>query len=328
MPDGTIAAIIYNKPSHGATEGEVDCYTSKDGGITWKFTGRPLEHDPETAPQHAAVGLSHDGSLIVLLSGYSGKNLRENILPIVVCRSQDGGETWERNGSIVLPEGITDLYPFGKVVIADDKTLIGTIYAWDIEENGIGGQSRSYLFYSYDDGRTWGNPTIIGESGHKPGEYGLYSNFSETRVLPLRPERWLAVTRRSTGGNNSDLELLISENKGKTWKVPDNMVGWGITGYLEHPGHLLKLNDGRILLTYGIRWSERGIGARISNDEGRTWGPPMIVFQYGYEMKDWGGYPSSVQLEDGTIVTVYYDGANRLHSTYYMGALRWRVPEK
>ena len=325
LPDGTIAALIYNQPSHGGMEGEIDCYTSKDGGRTWQFTGRPIQHKTETNHFNHAAGLANDGSFVVVTSGREGKNLRKGFLPNAVCRSKDGGKTWTHEGHMDDIENADYVIPFGDIVKLNDKVLGCPVYTTEV--HGGKNQMRSYLFQSYDDGITWKDPLLIGERGHKSDDYILYMTGGEPFVLTVKPDRLLAAIRRSHGGNTSDLELLVSEDQGKTWNVPDNMLGWGITGYLEHPAHLLKLRDGRILLTYGIRWSERGIGARISNDEGRTWSPPMVIFQYGYEWFDWGGYPACVELEDGTIVTVYYDGPNDLHPRYHMSALRWKIPE-
>ena len=126
-----------------------------------------------------------------------------------------------------------------------------------------------------------------------------------------------------------DLQLLVSGDEGRTWNIPNsNYIRYGVTGFYEHPGHLLKLNDGRILLTYGKRYQEYGIGARVSNDEGQTWGPRMAVIEYGGDSDDLGGYPSSVQLKDGTIVTAYYSDKNKFHDKYHMGVVRWKISKK
>jgi hypothetical protein len=46
----------------------------------------------------------------------------------------------------------------------------------------------------------------------------------------------------------------------------------------------------------------------------------MVVISHGGTDS---GYPASVQLEDGTIVTAYYSNANRNHPHYHMGCVRW-----
>ena len=57
-------------------------------------------------------------------------------------------------------------------------------------------------------------------------------------------------------------------------------------------------------MTYGFRSPAYGIRARLSDDNGRTWGDEIILRDDGgsYDL----GYPLTVQRSDGKIVTVYY----------------------
>lgn len=317
LPDGSIAATLFNKPSHGFMEGDVDCYVSGDGGQTWIYSGTPAPHEPKTIRMNHASGLSSDGSLVVLCSGWGGKDYREYTLPVMVSRSSDGGVIWDRSGVVRIQEGMPNLIPYGNIIRVNGGTLAVSLY----DAVSMPGINRAYVFFSLDDGRTWQDPVIIGESDAlRSPELG---NYNETSLLCTSQNRFLAACRTYT--RDAHLELLISDNRGRSWKIPEAMYGSGLTTPQEHPGHLLKLNDGRILLTYGIRWGAHGIGARISNDNGLTWGPLMIVISYGGND---GGYPSSVQLEDGTIVTAYYSDKNRYHDHYYMGVLRWMAPKE
>jgi hypothetical protein len=181
--------------------------------------------------------------------------------------------------------------------------------------------NRSYVFFSEDDGKTWKNPVILGERGVFTNPAA--GNFNETALLPAGRSGFLAAARAFT--RSADLSFLVSGDRGRTWGRPEEMGGAGLTGPDEHPGHLLRLRDGRILLTYGIRHGIHGIGARVSGDEGRTWSRPMVVIEYGGND---GGYPSSVQLADGTIVTAYYSDKNRYHFRYHMGVARWKLPSR
>jgi hypothetical protein len=66
----------------------------------------------------------------------------------------------------------------------------------------------------------------------------------------------------------------------------------------------MKLADGRVLLSYGNRNRNNfGVDARISPDGGKKWGPPFRIA--GTPHSDCG-YPSSVQLGAGEVVTAYY----------------------
>jgi hypothetical protein len=216
---------------------------------------------------------------------------------------------------VLLTEGTPNLIPFGTITRVDAATLAVSLY----DAATSGNYNRAYLFFSDDDGLTWKNPVIVGGKGvlFNPGA----GNFNETAVLCTERNYLIAVAR--TFIPQADLRLLISENRGRTWAIPDNVSGGAITLPSEHPGHLLRLKDGRILLTYGIRWGDHGIGAKISADGGVTWSSPMRVISYGGNDN---GYPSSVQLEDGAVVTAFYSDTNRFHRGYYMGVVRWKIP--
>jgi hypothetical protein len=74
---------------------------------------------------------------------------------------------------------------------------------------------------------------------------------------------------------------------------------WGI------PSFLMKLADDRLLMTYGHRRAPLGIQARVSDDNGDSWSEPLVV--YGEGKSGDLGYPSTVQLDDGSLLTVWYE---------------------
>ncbi len=317
LPDGVIAAAVFNRPSHGFTEGDVDCYISRDGGRKWEFAGTPAPHDSATIRMNHAFGVAGDGSLVVLCSGWGGRDYREYTLPVLVCRSSDGGKTWDRSGSVRLPPNAPDLIPYGSICRVNGGALAACLY----DGTSSSRYNRAYVFFSEDDGKTWKDPVLLGEKGVFLNPAA--GNFNETALLSTGRNRFVAVARTFT--RSPELALLTSGDRGRTWEIPEYMSGAGLTVPDEHPGHLLKLRDGRILLTYGIRRGIHGIGAKVSADGGLTWSRPMVVVEYGGED---GGYPSSVQLEDGVIVTAYYSGKNRNHSRYHMGTVRWKIPSR
>ena len=64
--------------------------------------------------------------------------------------------------------------------------------------------------------------------------------------------------------------LSTSEDEGETWSTP-----WVITLASQDPGHLLELQDGRILLTCGSRIrGQYGVAVEISDDYGESWTMP------------------------------------------------------
>jgi hypothetical protein len=120
--------------------------------------------------------------------------------------------------------------------------------------------------------------------------------------------------------------LLVthSADGGKTWDTPV-----AVTAPKEHPGDLIRLKNGDLLLTFGERNAPRGAVAMLSHDEGKTWdSKTRMVLGDDAPLNDCG-YPSSVQLPDGRIVTVYYkvqDAATAPESAS-LNAVIWRLPK-
>jgi len=311
LPNGDLAAAIFNHPSHGLAEGDVEIWASADGGKLWELRGTATTHDPGTNRMNVAAGRAHNGDLIVLASGWGGPGFRGKILPVMVSRSADGGRTWERSLDVHLPEGVSYLIPFGDIVRMEGRNLAAPFYIedrdWSSDQRPPQRKGSSFLLFSKDDGRTWGDAVVIGRD-----------DYNETSVLRIRGNRWLAALRTYGDGH---LELFASDDEGQTWKN----VG-PLTLPSHHPAHLLLLRDGRILLTYGLRErGHQGVGMRVSNDEGKIWGAPTRIVNL--EGSTDGGYPSSVQLEDGSIVTAYYSNGIPQHRRYHMGVARWSLPD-
>lgn len=324
LQDGTLTATIFNQPSHGRVEGDVETWISTDGGVLWERSGVAAEHEPGTNRLNVAAGRAHDGSLVVLSSGTSNLeprgstagNVSWRFLPILISRSSDRGSTWQHSSSVNLPGAADYLIPFGDVITGPGKTLAACAYH-DGRYKRTGNPSRnrrdpaakalgsSYLLFSKDDGRTWGDAVVIGAD-----------DYNETVVLRLRPDRWLAVARTI---KDAHLELFVSEDEGQSWAAAGPL-----TLPRQHPGHLLRLKDGRIVLTYGVRDpGHPGVGMRWSDDEGRTWKAATTLAHL--EGSTDHGYPSTVELADGALVTAYYSNGIPEHRRYHMGVVRWSL---
>jgi hypothetical protein len=109
-----------------------------------------------------------------------------------------------------------------------------------------------------------------------------------------------------------------SEDGGHTWTDPRP------TEIIGKPPHLTRLSDGRILLTYGYRHEPYGQRACLSEDGGATWEYEReIVLRDDAPSGDLG-YPASVECDDGTILTVYYQQETAGEKTVLM-TTRWRT---
>lgn len=92
----------------------------------------------------------------------------------------------------------------------------------------------------------------------------------------------------------------VSYDKGKTWSTPEMILDE--TG--GAPPHLLYLSSGVLLSTYGRRKQPYGIMAMMSFDNGKTWEKDIRIYEN--TASDDLGYPSTVELPDGTLLTVFY----------------------
>jgi hypothetical protein len=195
-----------------------------------------------------------------------------------------------------MPDGI----PFGDIQRNPDGTLGVSLFS----ESGP--EKWSVYFYrSRDDGRTWGEAALIAAD-----------DYSETSVLCLDQANWLAAARCQ---RDRHVDLFVSTDAGSSWTCRGPLTLPG-----QHPAHLQRLADGRLLLSYGIRnQGLYGVGVRVSDDDGCNWGPPRVLVDL--ENATDGGYPSSVQLRDGTLVTAYYCNHIPAHARYHMGVLRWQL---
>ena len=86
----------------------------------------------------------------------------------------------------------------------------------------------------------------------------------------------------------------------------------------------MRLQDGRLLLSYGNRTDPKGVDVRLSDDQGQTWSPPLRVAEFQGD----GGYPSSVQLPDGQVLTAFYAQRTTDHPRYHMGVALWNPPAR
>ncbi len=92
----------------------------------------------------------------------------------------------------------------------------------------------------------------------------------------------------------------ISDDGGKTWSEPEMLLDE--TG--GAPPHLILLSSGVLLSTYGRRKQPYGIMAMISLDGGESWEKDIRIYEN--TASDDIGYPSTVELPDGTLLTVFY----------------------
>ena len=90
----------------------------------------------------------------------------------------------------------------------------------------------------------------------------------------------------------------------------------------QHPADLLRLKNGRILLSYGSRIpSQLAVQAKFSADEGKKWSE---LSRIANSLNGDCGYPSSIELSDRKILTTFCFKSDSNCHRYHMGLAIWK----
>jgi len=206
---------------------------------------------------------------------------RQDELGQWMIRSTDGGITWsERYPSIVNS-------PHGPIQLSDGRQLYAGVKLWD--------PSRTVgVCQSVDDGQSW---TWLAEIPTRPGDDA--KNYHELHAVEVGDGTIIVQIRNHNTADNRETLQCESKDGGKTWTIPHSIGVWGL------PSHLLRLSDGRLLMSYGHRRKPFGIQARLSQDSGESWSEPLSIASDGVGGDL--GYPSTVELSGGRLLTVWYE---------------------
>ncbi len=303
------------RESHVCPFGQVHAMTSSDEGASWTWPRVLL--DSATDDRDSGVLESIKGTLLVssftslayqprLAAGLTAvagdKNAmppdqlahwkavharlsdaeREADLGEWVIRSNDGGKSWSSR----IPTVVNS--PHGPIQLKDGRLLYAGKQLWTAEKK-IG------VAESKDDGLTW---QWLADIPTRPGD-SVQESYHELHAIEAQDGTLIAQIRNHNAANEGETLQSESRDGGKTWSTPHSIGVWGL------PSHLLLLRDGRLVMTYSHRRPPFGNQARVSTDHGRTWGETIALSTDGIGGDL--GYPSTVELTDGTLLSVWYE---------------------
>ena len=206
---------------------------------------------------------------------------------VFVARSHTDGYTWEPAIRVPEPEGWPQMSSAGAVAELPDGDLLLPVTCRGDQGTPI----LALVLRSKDAGRTWGDAVCITDDAPA----GL--SFHETRLLLCPSGRVLAMHRTP----KANFFQNVSTDGGRTWSDTRDSGLW-CGG--SSPPDLQMLADGRVLLTRGYRREPFGVRCHLSEDQGDTWVKEIVLRDDGPDRDV--GYPSTVQLGDGELLTVYY----------------------
>lgn len=296
MQDGSLGAVLRGGAPHVGLEGRLDWVHSEDGGKTWSKPSVIV--DSEFDDRNPALGQMSDGTIVMAYAEASTYNAEGKFdtsvgaYTMFYVTSTDGGKTWSEK-RLLPPCPIKNGSPYGKIILLPDGTALMPAYGgYDTEYKGPidiaeGAKHISGIFRSTDNGKTWDDFSVISATDH-----------NETAIAYLPDGRLIAMGRTYSDGSIQQME---STDKGYTWDAPRQ-----VTIPREHPGDLCLLQNGDLLLVHGNRNTPHGVAAIVSRDSGKTWKSEDRFLVAWTSLNTDCGYPSVVQLDDGTIVTMYY----------------------
>jgi len=91
-----------------------------------------------------------------------------------------------------------------------------------------------------------------------------------------------------------------SHDGGRTWSKPKQIL----SDFGGAPPHLFRHSSGRLVSSYCLREKPYIVRVMISDDEGKTWDIDHDI--YVNAVSPDMGYPSTVELKDNSLLTVFY----------------------
>ena len=321
-------------------------FQSTDGGRTWS-TGRPLVG---VLGAEAYVGVVKDGTVFITTevarnditntAGYTYSYLH---------RSTDNGVTWESR--LITSEDVPGAPPKSWTLTSripfelSDNSLIltvsapkGLVYRWRSTDGGKSWDTAVAAKFAGADEATMAkvwwpfmSETMFWQAASGDLIALQRSNMTEG-LVPLLPNVELPFAKgeehKADGYNR--VVLFRSKDSGQHWGKAEELGSY----YGEQYPSVLRLQDGRLLLTFTVRSLRPplGVQAVLGNEthDGFSFDFEsdrlILDARTPIDKASGGGYGPTVQLADGTLVTTYsYRGADDLT---HLEVVRWRLPSK
>ena len=340
LPNGELLLVAFQMhklDGTGQVREDIILFRSQDGGVTW-----PEPETPDILGREPYFTILSDGTILITVHLLIQDVRNEyGYVQTYVHRSTDGGQTWETTR---FPGENLPGWKSERVVCSSRNILElrdGSLIL------GMGTmEGHISLFRSHDKGVTW----QLAEScefelfeSEKDKKKLAYSILQEAILREAANGDLLALCRVDselfpslTGHEQIDghwdhhnrLVLYRSKDGGKYWSFAELGSTYG-----EMYPAILKMHDGRLLLTFTVRDVHPPLGVRAILGK-ETANGFEFDFEHDRLMLDvktpigkpsGGGFGRSVQLEDGTLVTSYSYRTedNKTH----LEVVRWKLPD-
>ena len=313
-----IASYSGNREAHVCPYGREELIRSFDGGETW--TQKPeIFHNSIIDDRDCGITELANGDLLAAWFSstcFSGshpkayaklpKNLVDEARGYWTRRSTDGGKTWEP------PVPHQSSAPHGGIQLKDGRLIIAGFCRkredmWN-SKHCPNPETCLMIEESTDNGRSW---HVLAKIKPQP-PYDAKEHAFEPYPVEMDDGRLIVFCRTML----PYMTQVVSTDGGRTWS---EMSETPLAGF---PPHFLKLKDGKLLCSYTRRSTFHEM-VTVSDDQGLTWDVKNEIFLSKGFNGDMG-YPSTVENDDGTLLTVYYQAENAKEPPCLM-ATKWRL---
>lgn len=188
---------------------------------------------------------------------------------------------------------------------------------WLTAAKSNGEEGRVFCCRTEDGGRSF---RFLSWVGPEPAGFSIMP--ATVRLSPSRLLTAVRVKEPKDGAREerNRIDLYRSEDNGVSW-IPLDPPAPSTGQHSGNPPALIRLQDGRLCLVYGVRAAPYSICARLSPDGGESWSAEIVLRQ-GAGDGDLG-YVRAVQCPDGAVVAVYYWN-DRPDGERYIAATAWQ----
>ena len=278
---------------------------SLDGGETWIH--EEIVSNQETPEMHRSIDFAHPDFAMQC----GGSKFRI---------SYDRGKTWI--GDYDLPD-VGNKLTSRTDYLVNSKGDCHFFLSAKEERVQAGIQDRAFCARTTDGGENIEFVSWITDDIEVRSVMPSTVRISDTHLVTALRRRHDTKQDDGTRLSKNWIEICHSMDNGKTWdflcKAADTDGGAGRNG---NPPSMVRLKDDRLCTTYGYRSTPYGIRAKLSEDNGKSWGDEIHLRDDG---RNWDcGYTRTIQRSDGKLVTIYYYTTAE-NPEQHIAATSWKV---
>ncbi len=278
----TLGRGLHGGPKEPDPANKIVVITSTDDGRTWSLPRTVADPPGDTRAFDPTLWMAPDGGLWLIYNVANLAEQRHQVWVAVNPTPDDPDSSFGPGRPLDL--GVPYAFRMNKpLVLRDGRTLLPVTWAPQAPDNWFAGPAQRNGVAIWDDQDVWQVHGSV-EAPH----WALENMLVERR--------------------DGSLWMLIRAGGGKIWESvsTDGGLNWsaGRPTAIDNPGSrffIARLASGNLLLLNSPDPKRRtGLEARLSDDDGQSWSPPLLL-----DPRDSVSYPDACQGRDGRIWAVH-----------------------